>query len=131
MKEMLWTYSDAAFRQVVRMDKASFLGVLQLISPHGVFHRITRNKYKRYYKEQKPIWIQLMLVVLIRVGCNGNGVSLGAVGRNCRYSTGAIVKFTQRVVLTNTVQQSVHLRSDSFFGLTKLSDKLGETENRW
>jgi hypothetical protein len=37
------------------------------------------------------------MVVLIRVGCNGNGVSLGAVGRNSGYSTGAIVTFTQRV----------------------------------
>jgi len=96
MNDLLWSYTDASFRQTVRMDKASFLGLLQLISPHEVFHRITRNRHRVYCAKQTPIWIQLM-VVLIRLGCNGNGVSLGAVGRNCGYSSGSIVLFTQRV----------------------------------
>ena len=96
LNDMMWQYSDSAFRQTVRMDKASFIAILRKISPHQVFHRSTRNRYKTYYKKQTPIWIQLM-VTLTRLGCHGNGVSLGRVGRNCGYSSGTVVLFTQRV----------------------------------
>jgi len=80
----------------VRMDKNSFLKLLELIAPFESFHAQSRNRYVTYYKHQTPIWIQLM-VVLIRLGCHGNGVSLGAVGRNCGYSIGTVVNFTKRV----------------------------------
>jgi len=82
LNHLLLSYTDDAFKQIVRMDKKSFLRILRLIAPNPVFHKLMYNRFKQYYAKQTPIWIQLM-VVLIRLGCNGNGVSLGAVRRNC------------------------------------------------
>jgi len=89
MNAMLWRYPNATFRQIVRMDKASFIAILLKIQPHPVFENRSFNK-------QKPIWIQLM-VMLQRVGCYGNGNSVGARARAAGISIGSVCKFTTRV----------------------------------
>ena len=96
LNDLLWEYSDKNFRQIVRMEKSSFQRLLTIISGHPVFNRATRNRYTHYVAKQAPVWIQLM-VVLIRLGCHGNGVSVGHVGRLCGYSLGSVVNFTNRV----------------------------------
>ena len=70
MNEMLWFYGEREFKQIVRMSKDSFLKLLNLIKDDEVFGKeIQRHR-------QCPIWIQLM-VVLQRLGCDGNGISVG------------------------------------------------------
>ena len=54
MNNLLWRYTDASFRQTVRMDKASFH--VQLISPYEVFHKITRNRHMQYYAISAVSW---------------------------------------------------------------------------
>ena len=46
---------------------------------------------------QREVWIQL-LVALERLGCEGNGASVGRIARAAGISTGAVTLYTQRVV---------------------------------
>ena len=96
LSEALWQYSDRDFKQTVRMEKRSFLKLLEIVSVHRMFNKMSYNQYKRFKSKQAPVWIQLM-VALIRVGCYGNGVSVGRVGVNCGYSDGSVDNFTNRV----------------------------------
>ena len=82
MQQMLFQYGPSDFKQVVRMDVRSFERLLTLISDDPVFRSNNRN-------QQAPVWIQLM-VVLARLGCYGNGASVGKVGINSGFSDGSI-----------------------------------------
>ena len=59
---------DHEFKVLARMDKASFHEMVRLIENHPIFQNYSNHK-------QAPVWIQLM-VVLNRLGCDGNGVSI-------------------------------------------------------
>jgi hypothetical protein len=89
MNQMLWHYDDISFKQIVRMNKESFVQLFLLIHEHPVFHTEHR-------KPQTAVWIQLM-VVLQRLGCNGNANSLGARSRYAGVGSGTVAKFTDRV----------------------------------
>ena len=90
MNEMLWFYDDREFKQVERMTKDSFLKLLNLISNDDAFGSpLSRHK-------QAPVWVQLQ-VVLQRLGCEGNGVSVGRLARLAGFSVGSVVAFTERV----------------------------------
>ena len=89
MNDMLFTYSERDFRQAVRMVKPSFMRLLNMISGDNIFKNNSRNK-------QTPIWIQLM-VVLQRLGCDGNGAATGRIARMSGFSNGSVNKFTDRV----------------------------------
>jgi hypothetical protein len=71
------------------MNKATFVRLVSLIADHEVFQNNSRNP-------QKPVWIQLM-VVLQRLGCNGNGSSIGSNARYAGIGNGTVCKFTDRV----------------------------------
>ena len=87
MNEMLWFYGDREFKQVVRMKKESFMKLVNLISDDESFGSpLSRRK-------QAPVWVQLQ-VVLQRLGCDGNGVSVGRLARLAGFSTGTVCKFT-------------------------------------
>ena len=75
------------------MEKRSFLKLFEIVSVHRMFNKMSYNQCKRFKSKQAPVWIQLM-VALIRVGCYGNGVSVGRVGVNCGYSDGSVDNFT-------------------------------------
>lgn len=90
MNEMLWFYGEREFKQVVRMKKDSFLKLLNLISDDEVFGS-PRSRHR-----QAPVWVQLQ-VVLQRLGCDGNGVSVGRLARLAGFSVGSVCKFTERV----------------------------------
>jgi hypothetical protein len=64
MNLMLWHYPEREFRQIVRMDKKSFVKLVEQIKYHRVFQSNSMNK-------QEAVWIQLM-VTLQRLGCDGN-----------------------------------------------------------
>ena len=89
MNEMLFTYSDRDFRQAVRMNKPSFMRLLDLIKDDEIFKNRSRNL-------QTSVWIQLM-VVLQRLGCDGNGAATGRIARMSGFSNGSVNKFTDRV----------------------------------
>jgi hypothetical protein len=89
MNEMLWTYSDFDFKQAVRMQKRSFLKLLEKIEGHQVFENNSRNP-------QAAVWIQLM-VVLQLVGLDGTGASVGRNARMAGFSHGSVIKFKDRV----------------------------------
>jgi hypothetical protein len=89
LNRMLWYFPEREFRQIVRMDKQSFVRLLFKIQNHTVFQTRTNNK-------QEPVWIQLM-VVLQRLGCDGNGASIGRNARIAGVSYGSVCKFTSRV----------------------------------
>jgi hypothetical protein len=91
MNRMLWQYDDNSFKQIVRMNKDSFVKLFLLIHEHPVFQT-------EVFKPQTPVWIQLM-VVLQRLGCHGNGSSLGARSRNAGVGHGSVCLFTKRVFI--------------------------------
>jgi len=71
------------------MDKLSFERLLGMICNDPIFQ--SGNK-----KKQAPVWIQL-LVVLTRLGCYGNGASVGRIGMTSGFSYGSVCHFTRRV----------------------------------
>lgn len=89
MADLLFTLIDRQFKQEVRMDKNSFVTIVDILAVRPVFHNNS-------HRQQTPVWIQC-LVVFKRLGCYGNANSLGANGRNSGFSEGAVVKFTDRV----------------------------------
>jgi hypothetical protein len=89
MHTMLFAYPDADFKQIVRMDKQSFVQLAALLEIHPVFRNASKNK--QYYP-----WIQLM-VVFSRLGCDGNGASIGRNARSFGVSYGTVCQFTVRV----------------------------------
>lgn len=89
MNDMLWLYPRKEFRQMCRMNKNSFVRLLRLIENHQVFLNYSRNK-------QAPVWIQLM-VVLRRIGCYGNGISVNSSARISGISDGTVDKYTERI----------------------------------
>jgi hypothetical protein len=91
MNEMLWHFPERDFKQIVRMDKISFVQLVQLIQNNPVF-----STNERIIKKQSPVWIQLY-VVLQRLGCDGNGISVGRSARYSGISDGCVCKFTERV----------------------------------
>ena len=89
ISRMFWDFPDDSFRQLVRMDKVSFRRLYDSIKDHPIFISGTNN-------EQTKVWVQLM-VVLNRLGCDGNGASIGAYARLGGISYGSVVNFTNRV----------------------------------
>lgn len=76
MQEMLFHYPDREFMQIVRMSKQAFVRTVARIENHPVFHSV--GLHSRH--KQADVWVQLM-VTMGRLGCDGNGAS---VGRNAR-----------------------------------------------
>ena len=90
MADLLFTYDDKGFKAEVRMDKESFIKIVDILGRHRVFHNNLRNA-------QTPVWIQCF-VVFRRFGCNGNGNSITRNAHHSGFSEGAVIKFTERVV---------------------------------
>jgi hypothetical protein len=90
MQEALWKFGEREFRMHARMNQASFLTLLTKICEHPVF-----GKQDQRHK-QAPVWSQLF-VVLQRLGCDGNGASVGRCGTIFGFSAGSVCKFTERV----------------------------------
>ena len=65
MNYAIFSYGARDFRQVTRMDEASFILLHAAIKDHPVFHNASQNK-------QTAVWIQL-LVTLQVIGLEGNG----------------------------------------------------------
>ena len=94
MEAMMAQYKHDAFVGTARMQKTSFKKLVDLISDDDVFKTNDRNPHSRH--RQAPVWMQLM-VVLQRLGCDGNGVSVERIAANGGFSVGSVHKFTERV----------------------------------
>jgi hypothetical protein len=103
LKELFWRYPDATFRQIARMDKRSFVKLADLIQDHPVFES------KSLHKQEEPFY--QLLVVLSRLGCNGNGAAIGWFSRMAGVSHGTVCKYTDRVF---TALLSLHNRAISW-----------------
>lgn len=90
MADMLYSYDEKGFKAEVRMDKASFRQIVNILGRHPVFHNKSRNK-------QTPVWIQCY-VAFRRLGSYGNANSLIRNGHNAGFSEGCVVKFMDRVI---------------------------------
>ena len=66
--EILMQFGEREFKVLARCDKASFIRLVELIKDHPIFENNSRH-------QQSPVWLQL-LVVLNRLGCDGNGASI-------------------------------------------------------
>eukprot|EP01035_Chromulina_nebulosa_P002733 gene2733-3722_t len=89
-RELFFAFPDNDFRQMARMDQISFLRLLQKIEDHPVFHNQSLNV-------QELVWVQLA-VALNRLGCYGNGASIGRVARFSGISNGSVWNYTKRVI---------------------------------
>jgi hypothetical protein len=76
---------------MVRMKQESFFAILEKIENHAVFQNASRHV-------QEKVWVQLV-VALNRLGCYGNGISIGRVARFAGLSNGTVWNYTKRVIV--------------------------------
>ncbi|GAV09738.1 hypothetical protein RvY_19226 [Ramazzottius varieornatus] len=84
--------NDVRFKEDVRMYTESFVDLADRLAGHRGFRSTIQNP-------QRPVQLQLMMA-LYRSGCSGNGVSVGKVGRHFGVSEGAVVLYTNRVIVS-------------------------------
>ena len=89
--EILDKLNEARFKEDVRMSREAFTDLTNRLSGHQVFHNISRYS-------QRSVKLQFM-VALYRFGCSGNGTSVGKVARHFGLSEGAIILYTNRVIV--------------------------------
>jgi hypothetical protein len=102
LRQLLNEWSDDDFRQITRVNKYTFEIILEKIWRHPVFSNNSRNS-------QTAVAVQLQ-VALERLGCNGNGASVGRVARKHgvfylhvsllmdQVSAGSAFNFTRRII---------------------------------
>ena len=89
LANQLWGYSERHFRQEARMNRQSFMKIVHILEQNPIFKSNSR-------RSQTPVWIQC-LITFRRLGCFGNGNSLGANGRCYGFCEGSVVAFVRRV----------------------------------
>jgi hypothetical protein len=86
----IFDYPDASFRTIARCTKDTFLRLLHIVQDHPIFQNNSLHK-------QAPVHIQL-IIVLNRLGCDGNGASIDREALLFGKSIGTIEKYTDRVL---------------------------------
>ena len=104
-RDTLLDLPERSFRQVFRMNKLSFHHLVGKIENHPVFHNNSRNP-------QRDVWIQI-LVALERLGCQGNGASVGRIARSNGIGDGTVVLYTNRVMLAVLSIENEYIRLDN------------------
>jgi hypothetical protein len=74
------------------MNFPTFLCIVALIQNRPVFRTDAAS-----YQKQRKVW-QQALVCFERLGCNGNGASVGRFAREFGIGMGTVVLYTERVV---------------------------------
>ncbi len=100
---LVFSYDVPHFRQMARMDFSTFLQVVAMIQDHPIFHTDDAC-----YKKQWKVW-QQALVCFERLGCNGNGASVGRFAREFGIGVGTVVLYTARVVKALLSLEHQHL----------------------
>lgn len=91
MHHLLYEIDANAFRQEFRVTRSQFYDILDLIQDNAVFHNNSNCK-------QAAPSMQL-LVTLKRLGCYGNGASVGMLARFFRTCVGTIELYTARCIM--------------------------------
>ena len=110
IRRLLQQFPDGTFKQIVRCSKLNFARIVDFIKDDPIF--TNRSLFSQYSVE-----IQLM-VTLNRLGCDGNGASVGALGRMFGISYGTTVhNFTNRVfrALYNRRDQIIFWPNEGIF----------------
>jgi hypothetical protein len=89
-RTMLLILPGDEFREAFRMNKDTFLFILNKIQNHKVFKNNSRH-------QQQPVWLQL-LVSLERFGFDGTSSSIGKISRSLGISRGTVILYTARVI---------------------------------
>ena len=90
LRNLLWEYSETEFEQTVRVNRDTFTFIVLKITDHPVFQNNSRNT-------QREVWIQA-LVALEKLGCEGNGASVGRIARSAGIGNGTVTLYTSRFV---------------------------------
>lgn len=120
-RTMLLTLPQNDFRQAFRMNKDTFISVLNRIEGHPVFQNDSLHK-------QQPAWVQL-LVALERFGFDGNACSVGKVARNMGISNGTVVLYTSRVIEALLSLRSTFINWPSLHERKKTNDYFDENHS--
>ena len=89
-RTMLLILPGDEFREAFRMNKDTFIFILNKIQNHQVFKNNSRH-------QQQPVWLQL-LVALERFGFDGTSSSVGKISRNLGISRGTVILYTARII---------------------------------
>ena len=84
--DILWDLLEDQFRLIARMTRESFIELVKEIEHNNVFK-------SNGTKVQAPVWKQVILV-LNRLGCEGNGASMKRYAIFHGVSYGTVEKFT-------------------------------------
>ena len=82
---------DKRFKQQFRMPRVYFLKLCNLVSSNSVFHNNSKHP-------QRPVEEQMM-VALKRLGCFGNGASVGMLATFFGISEGTVEIYTNRCIV--------------------------------
>ena len=88
--DIVWDLPDDQFRLITRMNRESFVVLCKKLE-------FCKEFYSYGTKLQAPVWKQLLLV-LNRLGCNGNGASMKRHAIWHGVSYGTVEKYTERVI---------------------------------
>ncbi|EFP74151.1 hypothetical protein PGT21_050170 [Puccinia graminis f. sp. tritici] len=88
---LLVRLEDRRFKQEFRMSRDSFIMLCKRVADDPVFHNNSNNP-------QRPIEEQMM-VTLKRLGCFGNGSSVGMLARFFRVGEGTVELYTNRCIM--------------------------------
>ena len=102
MERMMFQFPDRQFRIIARCDKASFVRLVGDLETHASYRNASRHG-------QKPIWIQVMMT-LSRLGCEGNGASIGATAIHWGKSFGSVVNYTDRTIEAILSRKDLEIR---------------------
>ena len=90
MREILLLYNDNDFRQITRMTRETFNELYLVIGNDDIFRNNSRN-------QQMDVKYQI-IVGLERLGCSGNGASVGRFARSNGVSNGAVTLLAKRFI---------------------------------
>jgi hypothetical protein len=90
LHDLLFEWPENEFKETVRLDKRTLIFIENLIKDDAIFSNNSRNP-------QKPVRLQLV-VTLERLGCFGNGASVGRVARANGIGNGTVTLYTRRVI---------------------------------
>lgn len=102
VRDLIWLLPPDEFKQAARLTKESFQALTVILETHPVFQNNSRNP-------QEDVWVQT-LATLERLGCSGNGASLGRISRSLGISVGAVCKYTDRVIEALLSMKSQYIR---------------------
>lgn len=123
---VLFNLPDNEFRQAVRMNKPTFQFLFEEISEHSIFQNNSRNK-------QQDVRIQ-MAVALEKLGCDGNGASVGRIARcmgtfmllNIGIGNGTVTLYVHRVLTAIVSLKSKFIRWPNAEQRKEISDSMDE-----